>query len=430
MKPGLKLNRWVKGILVILFILILGLIIFVIWFWNSYKNEIQLLRAIQSQSEVNYLVIFQNTLELRPTGGFIGNFAEVTLDKGKVKQYKIYNTNVFDYGKPGIPAPKPFRDMLAVDEMQLRDSNWNPDFPATAKQVVELYKLEGGTKDIAGVVAINASVLPELLKILGPVYVDEINKPLDENNILLELQYELNFGFIEKGIDRVDRKEPIKDVALEIETRIRKSGFRDLYKIANLILDQANKKQILLWSQNKDIQDKIVNLNWDGDIESNLEGDYFMLVDANLGALKTDYYMKREISKSISQCENKICSQVSITYTNTATKASPLNNDYKSYTRIILPKEAFVNSIDGIKGNMNTVDYTYDYDKKIVGFEILIPFNNSKTIVLDYTIPSIDKYKLYIQKQSGINGFDFKLDNKINNSTRSIFVDIDMSLID
>jgi hypothetical protein len=407
----------ILGIIVSIAIIVFGII------WAQYRQEISLAQAIQKQGDVTYLVLFQNTLELRPTGGFVGNFAEVTLNKGKVTKYTIYNTNAFDFGKPGINSPKPFKDMLEVNQIQMRDGNWSPDFPTTAKQMIDLYKLEGGTQNIAGVIAVNATVLPEILKIIGPVNVDGIDEALNADNVLLSIQYELNFGFIDKGISRADRKEPIKNLATEVEKEIRKASPQTLYRVGNMLIEQAQQKQILLWSSDEKVQNKVEALNWDGAIEDNGEGDYFMLVDANLGALKTDYYMKRDITKIVDNCGDKLCSTITIKYSNTAKTASPLNNDYKSYTRVILPQNAFINTITGIE--KDKIDYISEYNKKVAGFQISIPFNSSKDIVIDYTIPKPQQYNLQIQKQSGITGFEFNLDYKPKSKQVSEYINSD-----
>ncbi len=421
------LNILFKGIRIILVIGIPMLIMLFIFVWFNYRKELALAMAMRGQGEVNYLVIFQNTLELRPTGGFIGNFAEVTLNNGRIQDYNIYNTNLFDYGKPGVEAPEPYKNMLGLQQMQLRDANWAPNFPTTAQQIIDLYKLEGGTKDIDGIIAINASVLPEILKIIGPVSIDSIDEELNADNILLALQYELNFGFLEKGISRDARKEPIKDLAFEIDNKISKSSVFTLYVLGETLLQQANQKQIMLWSQNDNIQSNITQLGWDGAIDINSQKDYLKVVDANLGALKTDYYMKRSIKKNVRECGDEICSTIIITYNNTATNASPLNTDYKSYTRVLLPKDAFVNTVIGAEKRSNEVDYSGAYNKKIAGFEIKVPFNSSKDIVIEYTMPKLAQYGLDVQKQSGIEGFDFILDDKINNQKVDEFIQADKS---
>jgi hypothetical protein len=417
----------VKVVRIALVISIPLIVMVFIFVWFNYRKELALAMAIRGQGEVNYLVIFQNTLELRPTGGFIGNFAEVTLDNGRIKNYNIYNTNLFDYGKPGVDAPEPYKNMLGVQQMQLRDANWAPNFPTTAQQIIDLYRLEGGTKDINGVIAINASVLPEILKIIGPVSIAAIGEELNADNILLTLQYELNFGFLEKGINRDARKEPIKDLAFEIDNRISEASIFTIYILGETLLQQADQKQIMLWSQDLDIQSDIVKLGWDGAININSQKDYLKIVDANLGALKTDYYMRRSVNKNVRECDDKLCSTITITYNNTAANASPLNTDYKSYTRVFLPQNAFVNTVTGVEKRPNEVDYSVAYNKKIAGFEIKVPFNSSKDIVIEYTMPKLAQYGLDVQKQSGIEGFDFILDDRINNQKVDEFIQADKS---
>jgi hypothetical protein len=417
----------VKVVRIALVIAIPLIVMVFIFVWFNYRKELALAMAIRGQGEVNYLVIFQNTLELRPTGGFIGTFAEVTLDNGRIKNYNIYNTNLFDYGKPGVDAPEPYKNMLGVQQMQLRDANWAPNFPTTAQQIIDLYRLEGGTKDINGVIAINASVLPEILKIIGPVSIAAIDEELNADNILLALQYELNFGFLEKGISRDARKEPIKDLAFEIDNRISEASVFTLYILGETLLQQADQKQIMLWSKDSNIQSDIVKLGWDGAIDINSQKDYLKIVDANLGALKTDYYMRRSVNKNVRECDDKLCSTITITYNNTAANASPLNTDYKSYTRVFLPQNAFVNTVTGVEKRPNAVDYSVAYNKKIAGFEIKVPFNSSKDIVIEYTMPKLAQYGLDVQKQSGIEGFDFILDDRINNQKVDEFIQADKS---
>lgn len=407
--------------------LIVCVIVIGIWVWRVYGKEIQLVQALSQDTETTYLVLFQNTLELRPTGGFVGNFAELTLKKGRVKNYTIYNTNAFDFGKPGIDSPQPFKDMLGVQQIQMRDGNWSPHFPATAEQMISLYTLQGGEKEINGVIAVNALLLPEVLRIMGPVRVDGIDEELTPENVLLTIQYELNFGFIDRGVDRRDRKEPIRDLAAELESRISNTSPINLYRLATMMVDQADKKQILMWSKDDTIQKRIDNLGWNGVIDTDTVGDYFMLVDANLGALKTDYYMERDIKKTVDECGDKLCSKISIMYRNTAKTASELNNDYKSYSRIIVPKDAFITNITGIESRPTPIDYSTAYNKKFAGFEINVPFNGQREVIIEYTMPKLKEYTLDIQKQPGIVGYDFELDYRPGNKKENVFIDSDWS---
>jgi len=346
-------------------------------------------------------------LELRPTGGFVGNFVELTIENYKIKDYKVYNTNVFDYGKAGLDSPQPFKDMLNLGEIQMRDGNWNPDFVKTAKQMEELYILEGGQKKFDGVIAINSHILPVILEVIGDIKIDTIEETITKDNVLYTIQYDLNYGYKDRGTERENRKESLVELVNVIESKVWQLKPNQLWDLAHRIRGLADEKQILMSFKDMDTQKIVQSKNWSGEINQT-EENYFMLVDANLGALKTDYYMERDLKFEISDCGDKLCHKVEIIYSNTAKEASPLNTDYKSYTRILIPKTARVSKITDIERE-GKVDYASEENRNIAGFEIFIPFNDTKTIEVEYTTPKLDNYNLYVQKQPGIKDLGLEL---------------------
>lgn len=401
------MNLFKKKIFWIIIILIILISLPIISFLVLYKSEINLAKKILTKEESNYLILFQNSLELRPTGGFIGNFVELTIKNYKIDGYKIYNTNAFDYGKEGLDSPKPFKDMLNIEEIQMRDGNWNPDFVKTSEKMEELYKLEGGQKDFDGVIAVNSHILPVILEIIGDVKIDTIEETITKENVLYTIQYDLNYGYKDRGTEREDRKESLFELVNVIEERIWKLNPNQLWDLAHRIRNLADEKQILMSFKDKEIQEIVQFKNWSGRINQT-DDNFFMLVDANLGALKSDYYMKRALKFKVEECEELLCHEVEIEYSNTAKESSPLNNDYKSYSRVLIPKTARVSKIYNIERD-GKVDYYSEHNKNIAGFEINVPFNDSKIIKIEYTTQKKDDYSLYVQKQPGIKDLGLEL---------------------
>ncbi len=409
-------TRWkwiVGGLAGLVMVVAIALVVTGLLLWNRYRTEIALVRGALTEEKSSYLVLFQNSMELRATGGFIGNFAEVNVENGRLRNYILYNTNNFDFGKPGIPAPEPFTEVLAFEEIQLRDANWSPDFPTTAQTAMDLYALEGGQEDIEGVIAINTEILPVLMEYTGPIYLETLDKTVTSEDVLLEIQYDTNYGFLDRGVARSDRKQSVSELAEEIEARIWSLGLRTQFRLAQDLLNLVDENHVMAYFEDPTLQGYVKDLGMDGALEQ-VEGDYFMLVDANLGSLKTDLFMDRDITIAVEPCENgtKLCHSAFIRYQNTALQASPLNNDYRSYTRVILPEEGFVTRVTNAERN-GRVDYEVKYGKKIAGFLINIPFNSEKTIRVDYTTPVYDPYSLYVQKQSGVDvmGLEFKYED-------------------
>src|SRR4029453_5752744 len=86
-----------------------------------------------------YAILGQNSAELRPTGGFLGTMGLVTVQNAKpiVEDYR----STYDFERPERgypPAPEALARYIGGDGeigWGLRDANWSPDFPTTARTV-------------------------------------------------------------------------------------------------------------------------------------------------------------------------------------------------------------------------------------------------------------------------------------------------------
>jgi len=92
-----------------------------------------------------FLILFQNNLELRPGGGFIGSFGILKVKDGSVIDFAIHDTGNFDGRIPAtILPPYPMKETLHIDSWKLRDSNYSPDFLINAKQAEQFYHMGNG----------------------------------------------------------------------------------------------------------------------------------------------------------------------------------------------------------------------------------------------------------------------------------------------
>lgn len=125
--------------------------------------------ALGSPTPQRYLLLAQKSDELRPTGGFIGNVAFVTLANGQprdltyLRSYLVENPT-----RPRVPAPPPFRRYQGMRDWNLRDANWHPDFRVSAAEIQRFLALNG-VKPVHGVLAFDQQALGILLAAIGPV---------------------------------------------------------------------------------------------------------------------------------------------------------------------------------------------------------------------------------------------------------------------
>ena len=110
-----------------------------------------------------YLVLLQNSNELRPTGGFIGSVGVIKFEDGILSDFRIDDVYTLDGQLKGhVDPPLPIRDLLGQEHWYLRDSNWSPDFKESAIRAAWFYQKEGG-ESVDGVIAINSPLIVGIL---------------------------------------------------------------------------------------------------------------------------------------------------------------------------------------------------------------------------------------------------------------------------
>ena len=87
-----------------------------------------------------FLILFQNNMELRPGGGFIGSFGILKVKDGHAESLQVHDVINFDGRIPDtVPAPYPMKETLGVKSLKFRDSNYHPDFALNAKSTPNFF---------------------------------------------------------------------------------------------------------------------------------------------------------------------------------------------------------------------------------------------------------------------------------------------------
>ena len=267
-------------------------------------------QILGEQNLKRYLFLFQNTNELRATGGFVGSLALVDIDQGKIKNLEIPNGGSYDFQgqlAQNVISPHPLQVINAKWELQ--DANWFPDFKLSAQKIKSFYENAGGPT-VDGVIAINSDIISEILKITGPIYLAKYNRSFDSNNVILELQKTIDS---EKQTSDNKPKQILADLAPEIITRLFDAKSQNYLQLASLLKTSFNQKQLQVYFKNQAWQQKFADYGWTGEIK-NPSQDYLMVVNSNIGGGKTDAYIKQKISLN-SQLKNdgQILNTVTIT---------------------------------------------------------------------------------------------------------------------
>lgn len=353
-----------------------------------------------------YMLMLQNNMELRPGGGFLGQYAIVKVKNGELVSLFIEDANLLDQRITAkVTPPYPFQKMMQIKKWKFRDSNFSPDFPSNVEKAKYFYRLSGRGSDFDGVIAVNASVLNRALEITGPISLGGYGTFTSEDAVLkLEEQVEKKY-ILNEDLDTQNRKAIMKQLAPVVaEKLLTPENFK---KTIDLALAEIRNKDVMLNFEDAEAQGMIEEVGWGGIVDEEWDGDYLMLVDANLGALKSDYFMRRDINYNVDLTLEKPTATLEYTYTHTAQYGDWRTSDYHSYLRMYVPKGS--NLVE--RKMVSYPNVQEEFGKTYFGFIAHTLINRQTKAVITYELPDFVKedYKLYIQKQSGVGDIPVKV---------------------
>jgi hypothetical protein len=361
---------------------------------------------------VKYLVLFQNNMELRPTGGFIGSFALVTFDKGKIIDLSVSDVYTADGQLKGyVEPPSPIKDYLGEANWFLRDSNWDPDFPSSATTAEWFLEKELG-ESVDGVIAVDLEFARELIREIGPIYLSDFGKEINSDNLYEITQYEVEKDFFpgsqKKAIFLTALARELMDELINIQA----NKYIDVGKAISNSLDE---KHIQMFLHNKITQRALADLGWDGGVyqptcSGNCYADWLGFVDANVGVNKANYFINRSAILNVTMSEGEILKELTILVENSANPVLGNDATYKSYLRVLAPQKAFFSDIevnDAVRKEFVAPEVTEVRGRKEAGIYVEVKSGHSKNITfswkekIDLSFEEPGEYRLYWRKQAG-----------------------------
>jgi hypothetical protein len=359
------------------------------------------------------LVLLQNNYELRPGGGFLGQYGVLKVKDGKIASFTVEDANLLDQRITAkITPPYPLTRYMQIKKWKFRDSNWSPSFPENVAKAEYFYRLAGGREQFEGAVAINADVLNDVLAITGPITIPGFGTYSSEN-AAIELEEDVEKAYLGDDVPaelKQARKNVMKKLAAEIVNNI--SNISDLKKLSDLGLEELRDKNVQLYFKDTGLQQQIEAVHWDGEVAKDWTNDYLMIVDANVGALKSDFYIKRSLDYVVDFTAEKPTATVTYTYNHTATYGDWRTSDYHTYARVIAPKGSVYVEGSRVKTSGVSSAESTDWNKTVFGYKVDTLIGTTLPTGISYTLPptvTADNYELLIQKQSGTGTIPVKV---------------------
>lgn len=392
-----KKKLWLFSTLILIFLSFL--IIGSFCLTTAAKNKLDVLKLFKNGK---YLVLFQNNAEMRPSGGFIGSFAVIELNNFKLKNIR-FNTNIYkldqDYTSSHIIAPPTPLATIDKGKWSLRDANFAASFTDAAKDIEWFYNQETG-ESVDGVIALNASVVSDLLKITGPIKLANYDTEISADNFFTELTLQIEKNYYKNSVNR-DLNEPksiLKDLFPELANRLFKENKIELVKF---IYQEIQEKQILFYSNSETIEQAILAQNWGGEVQPS-QGDYLSVINANIGGGKSSLNVVESLNYNAKSSSDGIVSDLKITRTHKGKNVWP-DGVNLNYMRVLVPLGSSLNFVKLNNKDITTlIQSGEEAGKTYFAINTETRPGSSDVIELKYLLPLKDNdYQLLVQKQPG-----------------------------
>lgn len=362
-----------------------------------------------------YMIIMQNDKEIRPTGGFMTNYATFKITNGLLDSdftskdmYSVDLTlQTIDVWYTFPAAPLPYTRLLKVEHWFARDMNYSPDFPTSMDQFMKFYNMAGTInpyeiKAVNGIFAIDTYVIQELLDVTGPVTVNGVTYTKD--NVVLELEKIASLALAEQS----NRKKVLGDLMQSMLLNVFQSESDVWPKLIEKAISLAQRKHISIYLFDPVAQSLVDSYGLGGRITDPVTGDYLMVVSTNLGGDKTNWFTHKEVTHTLAKEGTRWADTVNIKYT----YATP-EGDYalflkrfRDWVRVYAPAGS---ELISTVGSEDTTLNLSDQERGKVWFSGYVELGpgETKEMTFKYYIPDTaivnGNYTLTIQKQAGID---------------------------
>lgn len=366
-------------------------------YWQLHKNDLRLLVTDYILTDHKVLLLFQNSHELRATGGFMGSYALLEISQGKINSWVVEDIYDADGQFSGlVEAPPGVKEYLSSTRgMRLPDSNWQPEFDRSAQQVLQYFAL-GNRQDIDTVVAINHSALEKLLEITGPVYLPDYHTTITDQTAVNLLENRPGTFFAGSQL----KKHLISQLFTQMIIKLEGFSVDNWQSLIQLLPQLINSKDLQIYSIQPQTQQLLSDLGLTATWMEIGDKDIVGWVESNVGINKVNQYITRSLELELDQYQTLI----------TASFENIGDRQYVNYQRLYLPQNwQIVQLADKNKEivvwHEDLIELSNGETVKEVGFLMLVPAMEKQTISITIDRrqdPLVTNQQLYLPKQSGL----------------------------
>jgi len=305
-----------------------------------------------------FLVQTLDSAELRPSGGFAGQYGILQIQDGRIAPFTLRDVALLDYAGngselvqngsgPGRSAPPQYSSWMNFGYFGLRDSNLSADYPTTAKLNMQIFQDEGGGP-VDGDIELTPAVISHVLEVTGPIKVAEYNDIVTAQNLEDKLHYyQQNYSAIALEKQKTNstsneaRKAFTSLVGQLLMSKVRHLPVSKLIEIGKLALQDIKSRDLQIYFTNPAAEAWLVAHGYSGSMSTFSKTDGFMVVQANISISKASQYVHTTEQDAITLDAQGGATHV-LTITLDYQQTGPVYgyDTYADYVRIYAPANA------------------------------------------------------------------------------------------
>ncbi|GCE20577.1 hypothetical protein KDK_43770 [Dictyobacter kobayashii] len=322
-----------------------------------------------------FLLEPMDSAELRSTGGFTGQFGELTFNGGHMAKLQMKNIGAYEEdhsnnhgGSPPIDralynkvtqqnAPPPYNAWWPIANFGVRDATVSADFPTTAKVIMQYYQGEFGTH-LSGVILFTPPLIKQVLHVTGPITIPQYGETVTEQNLEAKLHY---YQLDNKGIYREQMIEHIPDAELarkaftqhvtqSLMATVMHLPLTQLAPMGAQMLQAMKTKDLQVYVDNPQLEDLVAKYGSTVSMDRSNSHDGLYVVQENLSANKASQYVSTSIKDTVTLDQQGNATHaltMVLDYQNPKNDTVYGPNTYRDYMRVYVPKDSTLVSGNG-----------------------------------------------------------------------------------
>ena len=265
-----------------------------------------------------YMISFQNSAEARGTGGILGAYAIVEINRGKLEVIKASsNLGLQHLTTLPIKHSDEYFELYGNNPGIWQNANLSPHFPYGAMNYLELWRLQTG-EILDGFIATDPIALSYFLKAIGTVTLPDGLQIVSENVV----EETLKTAYKRYEEDNMARKEFLVTIMKSTFSQLLAREF-SVSKMPKALSQSILENRLLLYTTSKDTQAENEKTLLAGSLNKTSDNQYRVVIQ-NTDASKLDYYLDREVDIETLTCAPSPTTQVTVYLKNRVVNAQDL----------------------------------------------------------------------------------------------------------